>query len=99
MTSNNTEKETLVFTLFIAGQKRNSTLARRNLAQICQTHFAAHHKIIIVDILQDFQAALDNGILVSPALRVALPDSEITLVGDLSDTQNVLAALGAVVKE
>ncbi len=71
----------------------------RNLELICQTWFAEHFEIIIIDILQDFQAALDNDILASPALLALLPHGEVTIIGDLSDTRNVLAALGVAGKE
>ncbi|MCP4184404.1 MAG: circadian clock protein KaiB [Hyphomicrobiales bacterium] len=92
MTNNKTKKHT--FTLFVAGQKPNSVLARQNLEHICRTYFAEHFEIIIIDILQDFQAALDNDILVSPALIASLPRGKITIAGDLSDTRHVLTALG-----
>ncbi len=99
MTTDNTDNGRSTFTLFVADKKPNSMAARRNLERICQTWFAEHFEIIIIDILQDFQAALDNDILASPALLASLPHGEVTIIGDLSDTQNVLAALGAAGKE
>ncbi len=99
MTANKTKNKLNTFTLFVAGDKLNSVSARQNLERICQTYFAGLHKIIIIDILQNFQAALDNDILASPALIASLAQGEITIIGDLSDTQNVLAALGVAEKE
>ena len=94
MTTNHSNNGICTFTLFVANAKPNSLSARQNLEQICQTYFAEHFEIIIIDILQNFQAALDHDILVSPALLASLPHGKITIIGDLSDTQNVLAALG-----
>ncbi len=99
MTTNKTKNKLNIFTLFVAGDKLNSVSARQNLERICQTHFARQHKIIIIDILQNFQSALDNNILASPALIASLAQGGITIIGELSDTQKVLAALGVAEKD
>ncbi len=97
MTNNNNRRYT--FTLFVADEKPNSVAARQNLEYICRTYFDGQYDIITIDILRDFQAALDHDILVSPALIASLPQREITIIGDLSDTQHVLAAIGMAAKE
>ncbi|MDM8541487.1 circadian clock KaiB family protein [Desulfococcaceae bacterium HSG9] len=99
MTTDNSNNGIYTFTLFVADNKPNSAAARRNLELICQTCFTEHFEIIIIDILQNFQAALDNDILASPALLASLPHGEVTIIGDLSDTQNVLTALGVAGNE
>jgi circadian clock protein KaiB len=85
--------ETYVFRLFVAGSEPNSTLARRNLARLCEEHLKGHYQIEIVDVLNDAATALKHHVLVTPTLIVIEPHLEVTVLGNLSDTREVLAAL------
>jgi circadian clock protein KaiB len=80
--------------LFVAGNEPNSRQARQNLAQICERYLGKRCQIDIYDVLQDFQTALDNRILVTPTLIRVSPLPRVTIIGNLSDTPKVLAALG-----
>jgi circadian clock protein KaiB len=79
--------------LFLAGDELNSTLARRNLNEICQTYLAGRAEITIIDVFRDFDMAVDENILVTPALVVDRPKS-LRIFGNLQDRGAVLAALG-----
>jgi hypothetical protein len=46
-----------------------------------------------VDVVKDFQAAVKNNILVTPALILVAPLPRVMVLGDLSDLPKVLAAL------
>jgi circadian clock protein KaiB len=72
------------FRLFVAGDEPNSKLARENLTKLCRQHLKGDYELEVVDVLEDFQAALENNVLITPTL----------VVGTLSDTEKVLAALG-----
>jgi circadian clock protein KaiB len=85
--------ETYVFQLFVAGNESNSTQARRNLARLCEEHLKGHYEIEIVDVLKDAATALKNNVLVTPTLIVIEPHLELKVLGNLSDTRQVLAAL------
>lgn len=85
--------ETYVFRLFVAGHESNSTQARRNLARLCEEHLKGRYKIEIVDVLSDAATALKYHVLVTPTLIVIEPRLEVTLIGNLSETKTVLAAL------
>lgn len=85
--------ETYVFRLFVAGNESNSTLARRNLARLCEEHLKGRYQIEIVDVLNDVATALKHHVLVTPTLIVIEPHLEVTVFGNLSDTREVLAAL------
>jgi len=85
--------ETYVLRLFMADNEPNSRQARENLERLQETHLKMPHKKEFVDVLEDFQTALDNNVLVTPCLILDSPLPKVTVFGNLSDTEKVLAAL------
>jgi circadian clock protein KaiB len=81
------------FKLFIAGGEANSRCAERNLRALCATHLAGRHQIEVIDVVQDFEAALQARIMVTPAVLMTAPHP-LTLFGTLADEATVMAALG-----
>jgi circadian clock protein KaiB len=81
------------FRLFIAGNEPNSLLAEQNLRALCLAYLPERHDIEIIDVLQDFEAALQAMIMVAPAVVMISP-RPVTLFGALTDTARILAALG-----
>lgn len=81
------------FRLFIAGNEPNSRLAEQNLRALCLAYLPDCHHIEIIDVLQDFEAALQAMIMVAPALMMLAP-RPVTLFGALTDTARTLTALG-----
>ena len=75
------------------GTGRNSLQARKNLAQICEEYLQGRCEVVIFDVLQDFTPARKNGVVVTPTLIRVSPPPRVTIVGNLSDTPKVLAAL------
>lgn len=84
---------TYTFRLFVAGSEPNSMAARHNLTQLCETHLKGRHRIDIVDVFKSATAALKHRVLVTPTLIVIEPRLGVTLLGNLSDTRQVLATL------
>jgi circadian clock protein KaiB len=82
-----------VFLLFVAGNESNSTQARGNLTRLCEEHLNGRYKIETVDVLKDAAAAHKNNVLVTPTLILFKPLPKVTVLGNLSDTRQVLAAL------
>jgi circadian clock protein KaiB len=83
------------FILFVVGNGRNSQQAQENLNHICAEHLRAWRcEILIVDVQKDFQMALDYNILVTPTLVVQGPRGLSTIIGNLSEVDSVLMALG-----
>lgn len=80
--------------LFVAGDEPNSRQARHNLAALCQEHLDGRAEVEIIDVLKDFRAAVAERVLVTPALIVGTPPARVVVLGNLSDTARVLAALG-----
>ncbi len=85
--------EKYFFRLFIAGNEPNSLLAEKNLRALCVVYLPDRHHIEIIDVLQDFETALQAMIMVAPAVVVMAPCS-VTLFGALTDTAKILTALG-----
>ena len=79
--------------LFVAGDGSNSKQALVNLRRLCHEHLNGHCTIEIVDVVKDFQAAIRDNILVTPALILVAPRPRVMILGNLSDPQKVLAAL------
>jgi len=79
--------------LFMAGSGQNSQKALANLRGICQAHLEGRCTIETVDVVKDFQAAIRDNILVTPALILVAPRPRVTVLGTLSDLPKVLAAL------
>lgn len=78
--------------LFVTGEESNSQKARQNLKQLCEDHLEGRCQIEITDVLEDFQAAADNEVFLTPALIVK-GLSSVTIYGNLSDNEKVLNAL------
>lgn len=83
-----------VLRLFVVGDELHSRAARQNLKKLCAAHADGSCKIETVDVLKSFQLALDNNIFLTPALMMLSPGPAVTIFGDLSDTDEVLSALG-----
>ncbi|MDP3335388.1 MAG: circadian clock KaiB family protein [Rhodoferax sp.] len=82
------------FRLYVAGDALNSAQARANLAALCQTHLAGRYQIEIVDVFKEPRRALADAIHMTPTLVKLAPLPERCVVGNLSQTQTVLQALG-----
>jgi circadian clock protein KaiB len=84
---------TLSIILYTAGRSPNSVQAISNLQKICLTNFPDCHRIEIVDVLQDPQRGLADGILVTPTLMKIAPEPKQMIMGNLSDVPRVLRTL------
>ena len=85
--------ERLRLRLYIAGHAPNSVRAIANIKAICDEHFASRHELEIVDLLEDPRRGLADGIIVTPTLLRLLPLPVQRVIGNLSDTSQVLLAL------
>jgi circadian clock protein KaiB len=86
-------KPGLVLRLYVAGNAPNSLSAVANARAICNAHFAAAHELEIVDMLQHPRRALADGVIVTPTLLKLFPLPVQRVIGNLSDTAQVLLIL------
>ncbi len=82
--------EALVLRLYVAGNAPNSRPAIANINAICEAHFAAGHKLEIVDLLQEPLRGLADRIIVTPTLLKLHPPPIQRVIGNLSDTAQLL---------
>jgi circadian clock protein KaiB len=66
------------FILYTAGNLPNSVQAVSNLRAMCLAHFPNHHRIEIVDLLQNPQRGPVDGIIVTPTLVKIAPEPKQT---------------------
>lgn len=83
-----------VFRLYIADGAPNSVRALANLYAICRKHFPGSHRIEVIDVLKEPMKALSEAILVTPTLVKVSPAPEQQIIGNLSEEEEVLRALG-----
>ena len=84
----------VVMRLYISKNAPNSLRAVANLAAICKEYLEDKFRLEIIDVLEYPLRALGDGIIVTPSLAKISPSPAAKIVGNLSDTSNVLHALG-----
>lgn len=83
-----------VLHLYITGATPNSTRAVRNIKEICEEFLKGRYELLIVDIYQEPELAQREDLIGVPTLIKRSPGLVRRLVGDLSDRNRVLKALG-----
>jgi circadian clock protein KaiB len=89
-----TEGPEYLLHLYITGATPNSTRAVRNIKEICEKHLQGRYELLIVDIYQEPELAQREDLIGVPTLIKRRPGLVRRLVGDLSDHDRVLKALG-----
>jgi circadian clock protein KaiB len=89
----NDPDERLMLRLYVAGDGPNSLAARANLKRLLATRNPSTYSIEIVDCLVDPMRAIQEGVLVTPTLLRLSPAPRRTVVGSLSESEQVVAAL------
>lgn len=84
----------VVMRLYVAGSAPNSARAIANLESICKRYLKSNYELEIVDVFEEPQRALSDGVLVTPSLTKLSPTPASKVVGNLSDENAVLFALG-----
>jgi len=85
--------------LYITGNSAKSQRAITNLLILCESELADQYQVEIIDVLEQPQIAEDEKILVTPTLIKQLPPPLQRIIGDMSNTDNVLLGLDLVSKE
>ncbi len=88
------EEPRLVLRLYVAGDGPNSTAARANLSRLLGTYPPGSYEVEVVDCLREPMRAIEEGVFVTPTLLRVSPQPRRTIVGSLSESMNVSAALG-----
>lgn len=87
------ESATYVLTLFVTGASEMSGRAIVNVRAVCDEHLAGRYTLEVVDVHRDPAMMSTHDVVAAPTLIKEQPLPKRMLVGDLSDTARVLAAL------
>ena len=82
-----------VLQLYVAGSTPQSSRAITNLKAICEAHLKDRYDLTVIDLYLHKELAKDDQIVVAPMLVRLAPLPVRRVVGDLSQTARVLAAL------
>jgi circadian clock protein KaiB len=88
-----------VLRLYINGTTLKSTLAVKNIKQVCGQHLDGRYTLEIIDICKQVNLARDEQIVAVPTLIKQLPRPLRRLIGDLSDHDKVLFGLDLKIRE
>ncbi|GGW23018.1 circadian clock KaiB family protein [Arenibacter certesii] len=88
----------LVLQLYVSGMSANSMVAIENIKHLCDEHLEGAFQLEIIDIYKNPDLAAEEHIVFSPSLIKHFPLPRKTLIGNLSDTDKVVKALGLKIK-
>ncbi|GAC1378419.1 MAG: hypothetical protein NVS3B25_29480 [Hymenobacter sp.] len=80
--------------LYITGATPNSSRAVRNIKDICEQYLKGRYELLIVDVYQQPELAQEEDLIGVPTLIKLRPGLVRRMVGDFSDRERVLKALG-----
>ena len=84
----------LVLQLYVSGMSPKSMEAIENIKRLCDEHLNDAIELEIIDIYKNPEVASQQQIIFSPSLIKNLPLPKKTLVGNFSDKEKVIKALG-----
>lgn len=79
--------------LYVTDQTLKSLAALSNLKTVCETHLKGRYRLTVIDLLKHPHLAKGDQILAIPTLVRRLPSPILTIIGNLSDIDNVLVGL------
>jgi len=85
--------EKYILKLFVTGILPSSIRAVVNSKAICEKYLKGRYELEIIDIYQKPSLALSEDIIAIPVLIKKFPLPEERVIGDLSDTENVIRGL------
>jgi circadian clock protein KaiB len=79
--------------LYVTGQTPRSQRAITQLRRICERELKGRYEMWVIDVLERPQLAEEQKILATPTLVKELPPPIRRIIGDLSDTEQVMLGL------
>src|SRR4051794_30990353 len=92
-------EDKVVLQLYVSGMSPKSMEAIENIKRLCDEHLKDAFELEIIDIYKNPEVATQQQIVFSPSLIKNLPLPRKTLVGNFSDTEKVIKALGIAFKK
>jgi circadian clock protein KaiB len=82
-----------ILKLYVAGQSPKSVNAIANIKKICEENLQGRYELEVIDLYQQPQLAQGEQIIAIPTLIRKLPIPLRRIIGDMSNTDRVLAGL------
>ena len=79
--------------LYVMSESPKSETAFANLKEFCETRLKGRYHIKVIDLVKHPQLAKGDQILAIPTVVRQLPRPVRTIIGNLSDTENLLVGL------
>lgn len=79
--------------LYVMDETPKSKTALANLKQFCETNLKGIYRITVIDLVKQPQLAKGDQILAIPTVVRLLPKPVRTIIGDLSQIENLLVGL------
>lgn len=88
-----TQQPKYTLRLYVTGTTSKSIRAITNLRQICEEHLQGLYDLEVIDLYQQPHLAARDQIIAAPTLIKSLPPPLDRIIGDMSDTAQVLRGL------
>ena len=88
-----------IMKLYVAGQSPKSVSAIANIKRICDEKLDGRYELEVIDLYQQPQLAVGNQIVALPTLIRKLPSPFRRVIGDMANTERVLAGLEILARE
>ncbi len=79
--------------LFVTGRTSRSQEAVRNLRSLYSRLLSSNYDMVVIDVLENPEQAEEEKILATPTLVRSTPEGSTRIIGDLSNTREVLRLL------
>jgi len=87
------EQENYDLRLYVAGHSPKSVQAIENLRRVCDEYLPGRYHLELIDLVEHPKLARGDEIIAVPTLVRRLPAPMRKIIGDLSDTEQVLVGL------
>ena len=91
-------EDKLILQLYVSGMSPKSMEAIENIKRLCDEYLKDAFELEIIDIYKNPEVTTHQQIVFSPSLIKKLPLPKKTLIGNFSDTEKVIKALGITFK-
>jgi len=91
-------EDKLILQLYVSGMSPKSMEAIENIKRLCDEYLKDAFELEIIDIYKNPEVATHQQIVFSPSLIKKLPLPKKTLIGNFSDSEKVIKALGITFK-
>ena len=87
------------FKLYVIGRTPKSVEVIEELVKLLEDALESHYHLEVIDIIESPELAEKDNILATPTLQKVSPEPVRKIIGDLSDKERILLALGLTAQQ